>query len=379
MKKIRVMHLITGLKTGGAEHMLLKVLSRSDRSRFDHDVVTMTPPGPVAPLIEAVGVKVRSLEMRKGVPGPRALARLYRWLASERPDVLQTWMLHADLLGSIAGWAARVPVVWNIRHGALEPSVTPLLTRLTERTCALLSKPLPRRIVCCAEESRRHQLAVGYDKAKLLVIPNGFDTESFRPDPAARASVRAELGIPENALVVGVMARFDPYKDHAGFLQAAALVHAELPEVHFVLCGRQVDERNPAVASLVASLGLGKVTHLLGSRSDIARICAALDVLCSSSISESFPNVLGEAMSCGVPCVVTDAGDSALIVGDTGRVVAPREPEALARGLVEVLTLEPAGHRQLGERARRRILQLFDLPLTVARYEALYREVACAA
>lgn len=378
MKKIRVMHLITGLNTGGAEHMLHKLLLRSDRTRFEHNVVSMIVPGAMAPPIAALGIQVRALDMKNRVPDPRGLFRLMRWLAAERPHMLQTWMLHADLLGAFAGVVTRVPTVWNIRHGVLDPEVTPLLTQLTERAGALLSRRLPRRVVCCAEEARRHQIAVGYHPAKLLVIPNGFDMEAFRPDPGARASVRFELGLSADAALVGVIARYDPHKDHANLLHAAARVNRSMPRVHFVLCGQGVDDANATLRALIAELGLGGVVHLLGRRTDVARIDAALDVLCSSSISEGFPNVVGEAMACGIPCVVTDVGDSALIVGDAGWVVPSQDPVALADALLEALALDGAQRERIAQRARARVREHFDLPVTVAKYEALYTEIACA-
>lgn len=220
------------------------------------------------------------------------------------------------------------------------------------------------------------QHALGYKPTSYRIIPNGFDLERFRPDPIARQMVRNELHIPHHAPVVGLIARFDPQKNHLGFLQAARYVAEQMPEVHFILAGRNVDPQNPQLSLAVSSLNLANRVHLLGQRHDVPRLMAALDVLAlSSSYGEAFPSVLGEAMACGAPCVVTDVGDSALIVGDTGRVTPPGDMRALAQALVEVLTMPEEERSALGMRARERIAQRFEISKVVAEYERLYEEL----
>ena len=181
----------------------------------------------------------------------------------------------------------------------------------------------------------------GFDAAKLTVIPNGFDSSRFRPDPAARDEVRREIGVAPDAPLIGLVARYDPFKDHATFLRAAAALVRTRPDARFLLCGNRVDAGNAELVEQIASLGLAEHVRLLGPRRDVQRIYAALDVLAQSSISEAFPLVLGEAMASGVPCAATDVGDSALIVGDTGRIVPPRNPEALAGAWADLLADRP--------------------------------------
>lgn len=370
-----VLHLITGLSTGGAETMLLRLLESTDRTRFEPSVLSLMEGGEMAPRIERLGVSVRSLGMRRGVPDLGALARAAGILAVLRPRVVQSWLIHADLLAGLVGAIARVPVVWNVRYSVLDAASTPRLTRVVERSCAVLSRWVPRRVVCCSEASRRFAAGLGYDERKLLVIPNGFDISTFRPDPAARASVREELGIAPDALLVGNVARYDPNKDHRTLLEAAARVHRLRPDVHFLLCGAGVDARNAAITRQVSASGLDGVVHLMGLRHDVPRIQAALDVACLSSIGEGFPNVIGEAMACGVPCVVTDVGDSAQLVGETGVVAPPRSPTELADALLRVLALGRAERARLGSTARARIESRYDLRAITGRYEALYEEV----
>ena len=215
----------------------------------------------------------------------------------------------------------------------------------------------------------------GFAAEKLVIIPNGFDLDRFRPDPAARDQVRRQLGLAPDTPLVGLVARYDPMKDHATFLHAAALLARERAEVHFVLCGERVDGGNAALVAQVVSLGLTQRCHLLGPRRDVPRIDAALDVAASSSISEAFPLAVGEAMCCGVPCAVTDVGDCGLIVGPTGRVVPPKDTAALANAWCELLALAPAERSALGLSARRRIQERYSIDAVSERYADLYESV----
>ncbi|MBT9173999.1 MAG: N-acetyl-alpha-D-glucosaminyl L-malate synthase [Syntrophomonadaceae bacterium] len=216
---------------------------------------------------------------------------------------------------------------------------------------------------------------LGYVRDKMTVIPNGFDLEVFKPDPASRLSVRRELGLPEDAVLVGLVARFDRQKDHRNFVHAAGKVAAEYPGARFLLCGSGVTAENRELDGWLRAAGVRDRCHLLGQREDVPRLMAALDVAVSSSLGEAFPLVVGEAMSCGVPCVVTDVGDSALIVGDTGKVVPSEDFAALACGIGELLEAGAERRSLLGEAARRRIGEHVSLPDMVAAYERLYREI----
>ena len=377
---LKIAHVITGLSTGGAEMTLYKLLSRTDRTVFEPEVISLTTSGEVGEMMRALDIPVRALGMRRGVPNPLFVPHLTNLLRKLRPDVVQTWMYHADLVGGVAAkLAGNLPVVWNVRHSQLYPQQTKRTTIWTARTCALLSGFVPDRIVCAAEVSRRVHAQIGYKKQKMLVIPNGFDLSAFVPEPAARGSVRRELGISQSAPLVGLVARFHPDKDHGNFVRAAALLHARRrPDAHFLLCGEGVTPENQELSGWLEGAGVRERCHLLGPRNDVPRLYAALDVAVSSSSSEGFPNVVGEAMACGVPCVVTDVGDSAAIVADTGVVVPPRDPEALAGGMLKVLSLDGGERRGFGERARRRIGEHYSLESVVAAYEAMYAGLVAA-
>ncbi len=368
--------IITGLSTGGAETMLFKLLQNLDRSRFAPTVISLTTQGEIGPRIEALGIPVHALGMKPGRPSPTAFMRLVKLLRESRPDVVHTWMYHADLLGGLAARLAGIrAVAWCIRNSDLSPSLSKWATLRVVQACALVSHWLPRRILSCSERARAVHAAAGYRSGRFFIIPNGFDLGSFAPDSAARESVREELELPPDAPLVGLIARNDPQKNHPGFIEAAKRIRQQLPTAHFLLAGTGIDWGNAPLGQAITQAGLQESFHLLGRREDIPRLMASLDVLASSSFGEAFPNVLGEAMACGVPCVVTDVGDSAEIVGDTGRVVAPGNMAALGDQLVDLLTLSMAERKALGLRARERVRDRFEISEVTRRYENFYLQL----
>lgn len=378
---MKVLHLITGLAAGGAEMMLYKLLTHMDDKAFHNEVISLTDCGPISRNIEALGISVSALGMPRGIPSPQAVFALKRRIRQVRPDVIQTWMYHADLLGGIAARLAGVPVIWNIRNAALERYAVKRSTLWTAKLCARLSRRLPARIVCCSESASRGHIAYGYTAEKIVVIPNGFVLGDYKPDAAARADVRRELGIPDEAPLIGLVARFDPAKDHANFIRATGLIQRSHPQAHYLLCGKEVTMENDVLTAQMTETGIRGNCHLLGLRRDVPRLTAALDIAVSSSASEAFPNVVGEAMACGVPCVVTDVGDSALLVGDTGRIVPPRDSRAMANAWRELLDMGDEGRQHLGTLARQRVETHFDIKEIALSYQRLYQEImtACAA
>jgi glycosyltransferase involved in cell wall biosynthesis len=383
---IRVTHIITGLAPQGAEAMLYNLVLQMDRSAFANEIISLTnwhedyaDWEPIRHRLEASGVKVRALRMKRGVLSPWQLLRLMRWIRDSRPDVVHTWMYHANLVGGLAARLAGVPVVWGIHHMNLDPRQNKRHTIWTARVCARLSHRIPRRIVCCSESARQVHTSYGYAARKLTVIPNGFDLSRFRPDLQARSSLRLELGLPEKARLIGVAARFHPLKGHRNFIAAAARLHARFPDVHFLLCGRDVDRNNSELVDWIraAGPGLSERCHLLGVRQDMPRFFAAIDIATSPSVSEAFPSAVGEAMACGTPCVVTDVGDSAVLVGDSGKVVPSGDSNALADAWEELLTCDPLVLGHLGALARDRIRRRFAVGVVVQLYQQAYREAAC--
>lgn len=375
--KVRVLHLATGLETGGAELMLFQLLANMDRERFHSEVVSLREVGPVGARIRELAVPVHSLGMRPGRLSAAGMAALVRRVREFRPHVIQTWMYHADLVGGVLGKVAGgVPVAWGLHTTSLDPQKTKRGTRWTIRACSTLSHRLPRRIVCCAESTRNVHIDLGYAADKMTVIHNGFDVDAFRPEPARRDWLRRELNLAPSTPVIGLLARFHPQKDHQNFIRAAACLRAARPEVHYVLCGEGVTWENAELAGWIHRARVQDRVHLLGRREDVPAIMAGLDLLTSSSAyGEAFPLVIGEAMACGIPCVATDVGDSAAMIGDTGQVVPVADPQALARAWAEVLALDAGSRSVLGQQARSRVLDRYAIGSVASQYADLYTDL----
>lgn len=372
---MHILHLITGLSDGGAEAVLYRLCTHDAENR--HVVVSMMGKGKYGPLLHAAGVEVHCLGMPRGRVTFRGLRRLWQILRTEHPDVVQTWMYHADLVGGVlARLTGLRAVCWGIHHSNLEPGKLRRATIWVARLNARLSRWAPAAIVCCAAQARDVHVRLGYAAQKFVIIPNGYDVGRFRPDAAARARLRAEWGVPDGVPLLGMVARFDPQKDHANLLAACARLQASGADFAAVLVGTGCDADNAALVQQLAAAGLTQRVRLLGQRDDVPAVMAALDLHVLSSAGEAFPNVLAEAMACGTPCVTTDVGDAALIVGETGWVVPPRDAPALAAAIGEALheraeqPAEWAGRRRA---ARERVVEHFDIERMATAYRAVWQ------
>lgn len=372
----RVVHIITGLSTGGAEMMLLRLVEQL-RGEFEQQVISLTGDGPVGERIALLGIPVVALGMRPMLPSPMAVARLVQHIRRLRPAVVQTWMYHADLVGGLSARLAGAKVAWNLRASNLETE-KPLTRFIQRQVNARLASTVPDAIVCCGERVRAVHIAKGYPAGKMSIIFNGVDLRRFFPSLAARQAQRAALGVPMDAPLVGAVGRLHPMKDYGTFFAAAQRLHKRLPQTRFVLVGAGMSEDQTQVARWVKEAGLIGYVYLLGQRENVTDLYNALDVFVSSSSnSEGFPNVIIEAMACGVPCVATDVGDSALIVANTGRIVAPENPQALADAVTQLLLLSPAERASLGSEGRIRVCQKFTIECIGEQYAELYRTL-CA-
>jgi len=376
---VKVLHIITGLSTGGAERALYNLLSGGLAARDGVVVLSLRDEGTYGRRIRELGVPVYTLGMRRGVPGPVAIARLCMLVRELRPDMIQGWMYHGNLAATLAGWVTpgRPPVAWNIRHSLYSLRDEKPLTRQVILANRCLSGRTDS-IVYNSCLSREQHEAFGFLADRGRMIPNGFDTDNLQPSPDLGQLVRRDLAIPEDALVIGHVARFHPMKDHASFLRAAVQVARAMPNTRFLLAGRNVDLVNSALFGIVPSDFVGRF-HFMGERDDVPALMQAMDIFCQSSWSEAFPNVLGEAMALGVPCVATDVGDSRDIVADTGMIVPRSDSEALARGLLAMLSKSSDERRALGSAARASVKANYALPRIVGEYQGLYEALASGA
>lgn len=373
---MRIYHLITCLETGGAEVFLYRLTKGLLERGHECRVGSLVRSGPVDAWLRELGVTVDFLEMRPGRPSLGALRRFLAIQREYRPELLQTWMYHADLLGLSARLAGQRNILWNVRCTDMDLAHYSRMTAYTVKLCARLSR-LPEAVLTNAHAARDFHLRLGYRARNFRVIPNGYDTDQLRPDPQARAEVRAELGLAQDDVLAGLAARFDPMKGHLLFAQAAGMALRKAPKLRFVLYGSGVDERNLELVQALRASGASDRCHLLGRRDDAPRVHAALDMGVSSSLfGEGFSNTIAESMACGAPCVGTDVGDTARIIGDTGKVVPPGEAESLAQGLAELALMDRESRQLLGMKARERIVREYALEKIVGEYAALYAHVA---
>lgn len=367
---MKIMHVIVGLNTGGAEAMLRRLVM--NMREHMHIIVSLTERGTLGQVLIADGHTVHALGMSPTTVWP-TLRQLWRLIRQTRPDVIQTWMYHADLLGGLLGRFAGVRnIVWNVRNTEI-PQGRFSVTGIVICVCASLSRVIPRAIVCCADAGLDSHAALGYSRDRMVVIPNGYETQTWKPPSHSKSDIRTLYGLPLDSFIIGIVGRFDPLKGYDVFVEAAGLMtERSRHQFLFVMVGRSVDRQNSALRTMILSKGGHAHFKLMGEQKDIAQIMYSLDVLCLASKAEGFPNVVAEAMLMEVPCVVTDVGDARQIVGQTGIVIPANKPSLLADALLALEGMEQKVRYEMGCAARRRIVELYDIDIILQRYVKLY-------
>lgn len=380
---MKVMHVIVGLDRGGAEGALSRLVLHDQRNQ--HTVVSLQDRGVHGDVLERGGIPLYTLGMRRGRIRWSNFRDLLKIVRRERPDVIQTWMYHSDLLGGLAGRLAGVDtIVWGIRHSTLDPDDVPLATRVLARVCAAVSRIVPAAVVSCSQEGLRLHQSMGYPAEKMAVIPNGYDCRRLQADENARRRIRAETGTSDTGLVVlGTVARWSAQKDHATLFAAVAQTSLrDLDRLRCFLVGPGMTSSNLELIGLLERFNLREKVILFGDRADASVLMNAFDLhVLSSSWGEGFPNVVAESMACGVPSIVTDIGDSSLVVGDTGWVVKPKAPELLASAIHDALEAMGDSARWVERKSacRDRITGMFSLEQMVESYREVWQTAASGA
>lgn len=371
---IKVLHVITGLRQGGAETALYRLLAALQDGTFQFRVVSLTDEGVFGERIARLGVPVDALHMPPGRVTMAGVRRFHSIVRDWQPDITHAWMYHANLLS----WLIRPPgrLIWGLRQSPAGWQHLKRSTRLVIYLNALAARlsARPQVITVNSQDAIRRHVALGFPEKRLRYIPNGFDLTAFSPSEELRQKTRAALGLNEATPLLGLFARLHPVKGHAVFFAAARKVLQVRPDVRFVLCGKGLTSENPQVQAWLPP-DHRDAFFLQGLCREMPRWYAALDGLVLSSFTEGFPNVLGEAMACGVPCVSTDVGDAAEIIGETGFVVPPGDVDALADAMLRLIALSPDERRALGLQARQRIVANFSLENMAQQYAALYRRL----
>jgi len=372
----RVCHVIVGLNVGGAELMLNRLVqSHLPSVEYEHVVISLTALGSVGARLQAQGVEVQVLNLRGAWDVLPKLAGLTKIIRKSRPDIVQTWMYHSDLVGGFAARMAGIKnVIWGIRTTDVSAGGS-RATGVVRWLCARLSRWIPHTIICAAEASRRVHVKLGYRADLMVVVPNGFDLPRLQATPEQVDGLRSVCGFSADTVVVGTLGRFNAVKDPHNFVRAAGLLARENQRVQFLMVGRDCDAANAELMGWIKATGCADRFVLLGERSDVPVCLAAMDVFCLSSRTEGFPNVVGEAMAMRKACVVTDVGDAAYLLGECGVVVPKEDFSALAEGMSKLVSLSTPDRIELGERAHARIATEFTMDRTRERFEAVYANV----
>lgn len=365
----KIVHVITDLDVGGAEMMLYRLLSSSVGSTdYQHIVISLTSQGPIAAQLKARGFVVFDCGLVSLKKMPAAIMRLRRLLQQLQPDIVQTWMYHADFIGGlVARWCGYRNIIWGIR--STQVPINSRLTGLLVKINARLSYLLPKKIVCVAQAALESHRQFGFDDKRMLVIGNGIDLDEFFKGMDSSLAVEKTMSLPR---IIGCVGRYHADKGQDLLVQSFAQLLPQQPDLRLMLIGRGCDSANQQLVALLKQLNLEHAVDLLGERQDIAALLHTMDIYCMPSRSEGFPNGLVEAMACGLPCVATDVGDARLLGDGVVQFVAPASVSELTRGLQQMLEISPAARLSLGQQAAQRIKQQYSIDVVRSQFEALY-------
>lgn len=347
---MKIVHIIIGLNVGGAELMLQRlVLHSSKNSEFEHIVISLTDLGVIGPELRDKGIEVYSLGMKNSLFVPAILLRLRKLLKVIKPDVVQTWMYHADLLGGLAAKSVGIDnIIWGIRTTDVSQGASKITVHLS-KLCAKLSYYIPDTIISAAHVSRDYHVGIGYDASKMVVIPNGFDLEALTATDEDGLEIRRQSNLSADDIVIGSVGRFNPVKNQKLFIEVAALLLKEYPNLKFLMVGRDNTAENKELMSWIKSHNMADNFRLMGQRNDIPKYLKAMNIFCLHSKTEGFPNVLVEALYLGVSCIATDVGDVKSIMNNKGQIVSMNDAMQLANGLksaVNIILTSPASIRE---------------------------------
>ena len=367
----KVLHIISGLGQGGAETMLLKLLQNFDRSIVYSKVICLTNKTEMLQAYKDIGIEVKVINIKN----PFNIIRVMHEIRATKPDLIQTWLHHADLIGLILGpLSGCKKIIWNIRCSELTVQTNGMFNMALIKLLAMLAK-FPKLVIANSYAGINAHRQYGYNPPHWEMVPNGFDTETFYKDFSSRSSLRKELGLPDECLIIGWVGRNDPIKGINDFFKVAKSVAQKRSDVFFIMAGNGLDTSNKLLAKKASELNIDHRLIFLGPRPNISNLLSGFDIFLSSSLSEGFPNTLGEAMACEVPCIATDVGDCREILNENKNIFKVGDIEEIANRCIDLLNLSDIEKAALGKKSRKRIKDHFSIEKVCDRYQSIYTQL----
>ena len=367
---LKVLHIISGLNMGGAEVALNRLITNFNDNNYCHIVVSLTKGGSIMEALKMVNVRVYEFDFKKNFI--KDFFKLLVLLKNTKPDIVNTWMYHANLIGGIAAYIlGHKRIIWSLRTTDVRKG-SKILTIFIRKISALFSYFIPKKIVCVAEAVLQAHQEIGYCKNKMIIIHNGFDASKIIFNKIERQRLRDQFGFKSSEVIIGSVGRFNKAKDHKNFIHAAAIIIKEKPNVKFLMVGKDLENDNVLINKWAKDVHVSSKLILLGERQDISNCLSAMDIFCLHSSREGFPNSLAEAMLVGLPCISTAVGDVEILIRDIGLMVPKENSPALAKGLIELIEMPSKERSLMGQKARKKIYEEFSIYDTCERYKELY-------
>lgn len=371
---MKILHIITGLGDGGAENTLYKICKYDLKNK--HVVISLKGTDKYFSLLNKIGIKVFCFNFKYYSIFKFLL--LINTIRRLKPDITQTWLVHADLVGGMASILAGYKnIIWNIRYSNFEIGKAKLMTIMIIKLLSKLSYLIPRKIIIVSKKAINIFEKEGYDKKKLIFIPNGYDLSFLKQDSDKKKNFIIKNKLENKKFIIGNVARYDPKKDHSNLLNALSILRNKKIEFFCILAGKNIDRNNLKLIKEINEFELTKYIKLLGQNDNILGVMNGIDVYVqSSSFGEGFPNVVAEAMACKTPCIVTDVGDASLLVGNTGWIVPPSDPIHMANALEKSFyEIDSIKWNQRCIKARSKISNKFDISVMIKNYNKVWAKV----
>lgn len=368
----KIVHVIIGLNVGGAELMLKRLVLHSQKTeKFQHIVISLTDNGVIGPDLQDQGIQVYSLGMTSTPSVPKTFLKLKKLLKELKPDVVQTWMYHADFLGGIAAKSVGVKnIIWGIRTTDVSQGPSKQTVYLS-KVCAKLSYYVPNSIVCAAHVSKNYHIGIGYDESKMMVIPNGFDIEALSSTEEDGLNIRKEIGLTTDDIVIGSVGRFNPVKNQKLFIDVAANLVKDFPDLKFMLVGRDNNVENTELMSWITQHDLVDSFRLLGQRNYVPKCLKAMDIFCLHSKTEGFPNVVGEAILADTTCVAADVGDVGVLL-DEESIASSNDVDGISHAIKNFLSCSRSTLIEKADENKKNVIDKYSIKNVVNKFHELY-------